>query len=191
MAISTRRRRYKTPLGHSIRRREHSTESRVRFFHAVDTRTPSKTIASVARLEDITTPTARRMLKERENFGKLAHRRSRPRSDKLGPKPKTSERMCKFLVSKENVVANQSYEAQIAYHNLDCKKRSLQARLKKCTKQGQRYKNLCIKKRLTRKHRDSRIKYGHTHLSKPIPEWWDHQVFTDEAHVDPLAQNSE
>ena len=93
-----------------------------------------------------------------------------------------------MLVSpSKNPVRDQLYEAQIEYHNLHVSTRTLQRRLKRCTKGGQRYKQAYIQKEISKNNEQLRVGYGLDHLDKTIDSFWQYIFFTDEAHVDPSS----
>lgn len=125
-----------------------------------------------------------------EKEGSLARRKTRSSSKVLGRKSRVTKEMCKVLVSPtRNPFRKQSYEAQIEHFNIPVKKRQLQAKLKEHTKNGGRYICAFISKVISAKNRNQRLAYGEAHLYAPILEFFDHIVFTDEAHIDPDAQN--
>jgi hypothetical protein len=93
-----------------------------------------------------------------------------------------------MLVSpSRNPVRNQHYEAQIEFHKLDVKPRTIQRNLKRYTEQGQRYKQAYVSKTLSKKNRQERIDYGEEHKDKTIEDFWQYIIFTDEAHIDPTS----
>ena len=94
-----------------------------------------------------------------------------------------------LVLPSRNPVRDQQYKAQIEYHKLPVKKRSLQARLKACTKGGRRYKQAYIKKEIAWKNKGERIHYGAAHLQHTIHNYWQFVFFTDEAHMDPSSQS--
>ena len=97
--------------------------------------------------------------------------------------------MVKMLCSpSRNPVRKQPYEAQIAYHHLPVKTRQLQRKIKELTYGGGRYKCAFVKKTISDKNATERTTYGSQHLYDPIFGFWDHIVFTDEAHIDPTSQ---
>jgi hypothetical protein len=97
-----------------------------------------------------------------------------------------------MLVSpSRNPVRKQPLDAQIAYHNLPIKTRQLQRKLKEHTKGGGRYLCAFIKKKISVKNRINRTTYGNEHVYDPIFGFFDHIVFTDEAHVDPTSRAQE
>ena len=53
---------------------------------------------------------------------------------------------------------------------------------------GGRYKCAFVKKTISDKNATERTTYGSQHLYDPIFSFWDHIVFTDEAHIDPTSQ---
>ena len=98
--------------------------------------------------------------------------------------------MCKILCSPtRNPVRKQPYEAQIEYHNLPVQKRQLQRKLKEYSKKGGRYVCAFVKKVISVKNKADREKYGSDHLYDPLFGFFDHIVYTDEAHVDPISQS--
>jgi hypothetical protein len=124
------------------------------------------------------------------NMGDLARRSTRKRSSILGHKSKVSKSTVKMLVSpSQNPVRKQTLEAQIEYHNIPVGKRQLQRLLKRHTKGGGRYLCAFIKKVISKKNRVERSIYGETHLYDPLFGFFDHIVYTDEAHVDPTSQS--
>jgi hypothetical protein len=70
---------------------------------------------------------------------------------------------------------------------LPIKKRQLQRKIKEHTKNGGRYKCGFVKKVISDKNREERVAYGLDHVWDSIFGFWDHIVFTDEAHVDPTS----
>ena len=123
------------------------------------------------------------------NMGDLARRSTRQRSLVLGHKSKVTKSMAKMLVSpSRNPVRKQPLEAQISYHNIPVQKRQLQRMLKRHTKGGGRYLCAFVKKVISTKNRQGREKYSNDHVYDPLFGFFDHIVYTDEAHVDPTSQ---
>ncbi|RDL42414.1 uncharacterized protein BP5553_02393 [Venustampulla echinocandica] len=151
----------------------YTTRHRIRFFDAWDTRAPGLSLRQFCQDRDPDFGTASRWLRQRNTFGSPAYRRTRRLSNKLGRPPIVSKEQCQMLVSPlRNPVRDQAYKAQIEFHKLGCKKRSLQARLKACTKGGQRYKQAYIKKEISRQNKRKR----------------QYIFFSDEAHLDTSSQ---
>ena len=123
------------------------------------------------------------------NIGSEVKKKSRPRSSILGGKSKISKATCKMLVSpSRNPVRKQPLDAQIAFHNLPIKTRQLQRKLKEHTKGGGKYLYAFVKKEISKENRGERAQYGDDHVYDPLFGYFDHIVYTDEAHVDPTSQ---
>jgi hypothetical protein len=87
-----------------------------------------------------------------------------------------------------NPVRKQPYEAQIEYHNLPVKKRQLQNMMKRHTNGGGRYVCAFVKKEISQKNKVKRATYGTEHIYDPLFGFFDHIIYTDEAHIDPTSQ---
>jgi hypothetical protein len=123
------------------KRKEYDTIKKARFFDAYDDRKPGVSLRTVADEYTPSFSTAQRWLNERAKLGSLALRRTRKLIKRLGPSPRVSLNTYKILVSpSRNPVRDQQYEAQIVFHSLLIKRRTLQKRLKLYIKGGQRYK---------------------------------------------------
>jgi hypothetical protein len=108
----------------------------------------------------------------------------------IGRRSNITKSMCTMLVDpSRNPVRRQPYDAQIAYPNIPCKKRQLQAKLKEHTKKGQRYKCAFVKKVVSGKNEREGEAYDPKDTDKPLIGFWDHIFFTDEAHVDPTSDS--
>lgn len=124
-------------------------------------------------------------------MGSLAYRTTRKTLKKLGRRSKVTKAICQKLIDPaRNPVRNQPYEAQIAYHQIPCKKRQLQRKLKEHTNGGQIYKCAFVKKIISHKNKDERISYGQEHEYKTMEDFWSYIFFTDEAHIDPSVQQA-
>jgi hypothetical protein len=89
-----------------------------------------------------------------------------------------------------NPIRDQPYEAQIAYHKIPVQKRQLQRKLREYTNGGQIYKCAFVRKEISRKNKAERVSYGQQHKDKTIEDFWSYVLFTDEAHIDPSAQQA-
>ncbi|PQE18227.1 phosphoribosylformylglycinamidine cyclo-ligase protein [Rutstroemia sp. NJR-2017a WRK4] len=69
----------------------------------------------------------------------------------------------------KSIFRKQPLDAQIEYHKIPVIRRQLQRKLKEHTNKD-------------------RTVYGNEHLYDEVFGFWDHVVFTDEAHIDPTAQ---
>ncbi len=191
MAPNTRRTSRHTPPRGTEEAVEADTVKKTRFFHAYDKEISFKSLRQIAREEQTDEGTARRWIKQRNNIGSLAYRHTRKMSNKLGRRLKITKKVCKILVSpSRNPVRNQLYDAQIAFYNIPVKRRQLQKKLREHTKDGRIYKAAFVKKEISEKNKDERIAYGEEHKGKTIDSFWKYILFTDEAHIDPSAQQA-
>jgi hypothetical protein len=60
--------------------------------------------------------------------------------------------------------------------------------MKRHTNGGGRYKCAFVKKEVSKKNKADRTAYGVTHVFDPLFGFFDHIVYTDEAHIDPTSQ---
>src|SRR5277367_590794 len=126
MAPHTRSQRLETPPPQRLRGTQADTIQKGRFFNAWDARDATDTLGAICKVAETTEPTARRWLKQREQLGSPALRRTRKLSNRLGRRSKVSDETCQMLVSpSRNPVRDQLYEAQIEYHHLPIKARQL------------------------------------------------------------------
>jgi hypothetical protein len=93
-----------------------------------------------------------------------------------------------LVSSSGNLVRDQQYEAQIAYHNLPIKKLQLQTKPKQSTNGGQRYKQTYGKEVLHRNNRGKEVHFGAALQQKTIHDCYQLIFFTDEVHLDPSSQ---
>ena len=188
MAPTTRSTSRQTPPPTNSRPGDYDTVKKLRFFNAYDARGPTDSLRSIAREYAPSLSTAHRWLKERNQLGSPAHRRTRKLSVRLGRRPAVSKEQCETLVSpSKNPVRDQLYEAQIEYHNLHVHPRTLQRRLRQTTNNAQRYKQAYIEKVISKKNRGLRVQYGQEHQDKTIDGFWQFVFFSDEAHIDPSS----
>ncbi|PMD18510.1 hypothetical protein NA56DRAFT_245081 [Hyaloscypha hepaticicola] len=191
MAPNTRRTSRHTPPRGTEEGIQANTIKKIRFFHAYDKEISFKSLRHMASEEHTDEGTARRWIKQRENMGSLAYRRTRKMSNKLGRRSKVTKKVCKMLVSpSQNPVRNQPFDAQIEFHNIPVKRRQFQKKLKENTNGGQIYKAAFVKKEISGKNRDERVAYGEEYKEKTIDDFWKYIVFTDEAHIDPSITTS-
>jgi transposase len=159
------------------------------FFSALAREGNSKAVRTIAKECCIAESTARKWRQQYLDMGEEAKRHTRARSKVLGRNSRVTKSTCKMLVSpSRNPVRKQSLDAQIEYHKIPVQKRQLQRKLKEHTKKGGRYLCAFIKKVITAKNHEDRMVYGNEHLYDEMFGFWDHIVFTDEAHIDPTSQ---
>jgi len=137
MAPSTRSTARPSTLIKSSNPIQYDTIQKGRVFNAYNSRDPRVSLRAIAAAHAPSLSTAHRWLKERAQLGSPTLRKTRKLGKNFGPAPRVSIETCKILVSpSRNPVQDQQYEAQIAYHGIDVKKRTLQKRLKECTNGG-------------------------------------------------------
>jgi hypothetical protein len=189
MAPPTRRNPLRTPSPEPLAGNEATTTRKCKFFDALARSGGSKSLRRISVDCQISEACGRKWKKQLEDMGSLAKRKTRQRSQVLGRKSKVTKSMCKTLVSPtRNPVRKQPYEAQISYHKLPVQKRQLKRKLKEHTKGGGRYMCAFVRKVISAQNYASRVTYGEAHLYDPLFGFFDHIVYTDEAHVDPTSQ---
>jgi hypothetical protein len=96
-----------------------------------------------------------------------------------------------MLVSlSRNPVRTQPFDTQIAYHKIPVQRRQLMKKLREHTNGGQIYKAAFVKKEISEKNKDERVSYGKEYKDKTMDDFWRYIFFTDEAHIDPTAQQA-
>ena len=184
----TRSQARQTTPDRSIERCEYTTTKKMRFFQAYDERHGQESMRSIAASQQVTKTTASRWLHERDQFGSPVYRKTRRLSNKLYHPEKVTKETYKMLVSpSRNPVRNQTYEAQIAFHELPIKRRALVSGLTRHTNKGRRYKQAYVQKVLSRQNLKNRYEYGLQYCDKTIEDFWQYIFFTDEAHIDPSS----
>ncbi len=189
MAPPTRNNPFRTPSPEPLANQEATTRRKCKFFDALARDGSTKSLRRISKERGIGESTGRDWKKQREIMGSEAKRRTRPRSSILGANSRVTKAECKMLVSpSRNPVRKQPLDTQIAYHGLKVKERQLQRKLNEHTKGGGRYKCAFIKKVISKKNRQERGTYGNNNVYNPLFGFFDHIVYTDEAHVDPTSQ---
>jgi hypothetical protein len=86
------------------KRKEHDTIKRMRFFDAYDRKRPSTGLNSIAKRPNINIPssTARRWLKQRDQDGNKALRKTRRSSSSLGRKSTASAHDLNRITDQDN-----------------------------------------------------------------------------------------
>ena len=189
MAPPTRLNPYRTPPRSPLAGRDATTRRRTKFFDALTDNKGAIPLTRISKKCGISESCGRKWKEIWQNEGDEGKRHPRQRSKVLGRNSQVTKSMCKMLCSpSRNPVRKQPYEAQIAYHKLPVKTRQLQNKLREYTKRGARYKCAFVKKVISNKNKEEREKYGNDYKFKPLLDFFDHIVFTDEAHVDPISQ---
>ncbi|TVY80583.1 hypothetical protein LSUE1_G007656 [Lachnellula suecica] len=189
MAPTLRGQRFHTPSPEPLANREATTTRKCRFFDALSRDGGSKSLRSISKACGIGETTGRDWKKQFENIGSLAKRKTRKRSTKLGRRSKVTKLICKMLVSpSRNPVRKQLLDIQIVFHDIPVKTRQIQRKLKEHIKGGGRYLCAFIKKEISEKNHRERAQYGDCYIYDPLFGFFDHIVYTDEAHIDPTSQ---
>ena len=171
------------------KRQEYDTPRRVRFYALYDTRQSDEEVKTIATRIGISKATGNRWLRQRQNLGSPAMRRTRKLSTRLGRHQKVPPERIKMLVDPEqNPVRDQRLEAQLAHHHINLGVRQLQRRFAQDTNGAQMYKMAYTKKKLSSVNKRKRIAYAKEHENKTIGNFWRYVLFTDEAHVDPSSE---
>ncbi|PQE17584.1 hypothetical protein CJF32_00010590 [Rutstroemia sp. NJR-2017a WRK4] len=179
MALQIRLRPFETPSPIPLGDREANTPRKTQFFNALAREGNSKALCTIASEYRIAKSTGRKWRQQYLDMGEEAKRHTRQRSKVLG----RNSRVTKSTFRK------QPLDAQIEYHKIPVIRCQLQRKLKEHTKKGGRYICAFIKKVITPKNHEDRTVYGNEHLYDEVFGFWDHVVFTDEAHIDPTAQS--
>jgi hypothetical protein len=193
MALTTRSQRAqsppKTPTKSPIKKHEKSTNRRYRFFLAHEERAGVATFKSICDDVEITTLCGRKWLKQRDQLWDLAWHKTRKLSKKLGgPQHTTKEQIQTLVDPTRNPVWDQTFEAQLAFLQIDLKPRRARDRLKTDTNGRRIYKAAFVQKEISEKNLKERTEYGEHWQPYTVGDHWLHIFFTDEAHIDPSAQ---
>ena len=189
MAPQLRYQPFRTPSPEPLNGKQATTRKKCKFFDALARSAGTISLRHISKISGISEHCGREWKKDYEIRGELAKRRKRPTSTVLGRKSRVSKATCKMLVSpSRNPLRKQPLIAQIAHYNLPVGERQLQRLLKQHTKGGGRYLCAFIKKSISAKNREQRTAYGNNHIYDPLFGFFDHIVYTDEAHVDPTSQ---
>lgn len=188
MAPSTRLNDRPTPPTASKIVREATTTKKTRFFDAFDTRFQNESTRSICRDLHVSTPIARRWLRQRRKIGQNAYRRTRNSSLRLGRPLAITEKQLQMLISpSKNPVRNQAYEAQIAYYRIPLKKRALQKNLTTQANGSRRYKQAYIAKTISHRNRAKRVNFSKKYQGFSVYDFWQYIFFADELYIDPTS----
>lgn len=181
--------RFTTPPSET--RQEATTVRRTRFFSTYDARKDYDSLRRIAKDERVPESTARNWIQQRQYLGSPAYRHTRKQSAaRLGRPSKITKKQCQVLVSPSNPVRDQTYEVQLAYHDIQVHPSNLREALRRHTNKAQLYKQAYVQKKVSSKNKDRRAKYGETNQDKPVQGFWNCIAFTDEAHYDPASQRT-
>lgn len=188
MAPPTRLDPFRTPSPEPLNGKEATTRRKCKFLDALARNDGTRSLRSISASCGITEGCGRKWKRQSLQLGELAKRRTRKSSTVLGHKSKVTKGMCATLVSPSNPVRKQVWEAQLEYHKIPVRRRQIQRQIKKHTRGGGRYLCAFIKKVISSRNRGNRTIYGHANIYQPIFGFFDHIIYTDEAHIDPTSQ---
>lgn len=188
MAPPTRYHPFRSLSPEPLKGKEARTPRKCQFFDALRREGDRKPLCKISEEAGISESCGRKWRDQYKAMGSEACRRTRPKSAILGHKSKVTKAMCKQIVNPSNLVREQPYEAQIAHYNIDVGKRQLQRMINRHTRGGGRYLMAFVKKTISDANRQQRKQYGADHEDAPIEGYWDHIIWTDEAHIDPTSQ---
>lgn len=188
MAPPTRAHPFRVSSPKPLGGKEATTPRKCQFFDELARDIDRKPLCKISEENKISESCRRKWKQQWLEMGSPARRRTRPKSAILGRKSKVTKSMCKAIVDPANPVRERRYEEQIAYFGIPVKKRQLQKMMKRHTRGGGRYLMAYVKKIVSNANRKQRVEYGETHLYDPIFGFWDHILYTDEAHIDPSSE---
>jgi hypothetical protein len=129
--------RYSTPPN-KTQPHEADTVKKTKFFCAYDRKPDDESLRTFAAKQGISRTTAHSWLRQREELGFQAYRRTRPRSTHLGRPPKVSKEHCKMLIGPENPVDYLPHKAQLQYHHIDASVRTVRRQIQKVRSEARR-----------------------------------------------------
>ncbi len=158
-----------------------STTKRCRFFDSFDNLEEGESLRSLCRRLDfdLPPPTARRWIKQREELGDKALRRTRKLSTRLGPKKQVCEADLDGITNPKDLIHNLPYKDQIEQLEIGVTPRTLRRHL--APRHAYRRKKRRSKP-ISAKNKRRRIGYGLVHEKDTITGFWQWVNFTDEAH---------
>jgi transposase len=157
------------------------TIQRTRFYDAWDHKEKSEGISKICKglPQPIAPSTGRKWLKQREQLGSPALRRTRKLSERLGRKPVLSESTLDEIIDPEGEDHSKPYQQIVKDRDLAISAEGLQQNCSK-RKNAKRYKKPYTKK-ISIDNKGKRVFYGQTHHKKVI-RFWRRVYFTDEGH---------
>lgn len=114
MAPPTRSQPFRTLSPEPLANREATTRRKTKYIDTVLRNRGSRSLHSLAANAKISESTGRKWMKQWQNIGSEAMRKTWPKSKILGKKSRVTKSMCKLLCSpSRNPVRKQLYKAQI------------------------------------------------------------------------------
>ena len=165
-------------------RPEYDTPKKVRFFDRFDHKKDKETTVQIASQPDIaiSAATASRWLKQRQELGKKAERRSNNRH-KRGRKPLLASDDLDKMLDDSNPVRDQPYEYQEDFFNIQANPKTFRRNFQKRRNAGRFIQ--ASSKEIRKLNVQERQQYGEEHISKTIEDFWQYVHFVDEMHINP------
>jgi hypothetical protein len=162
----------------SPNRAEYRTPTRVRFFQAYDSQSPSKTLRQVCRDVNIPPTTGSNWIRQRKELGELAYRRTRRTSvNKLGRPEALEDSQLDDILAKHSGL---HYDTIVDKENLPITGYTLRRNLSKRVN-ARRYRKARTST-ISDDNKSRRQRYGKAHEDKRITLFWQYVYFTDECH---------
>jgi hypothetical protein len=188
MAPPTRLNLFRTPSPEPLAGKEATTRRKCKFINKWTNNRGSIPLTRIVCEYGISEACGHKWRDQYLQLGSPSRRRLRPTSTTLGKPSKVTKSMCKLLVSPlRNPYQQQPLKAQIVHFNILVEKCQLQRKLKEHTKGGGHYIIAYINKVISTKNKAQRERYGTNHVWAPLFGFFDHIIYTNEAHIDPTA----
>jgi hypothetical protein len=161
---------------------EFDTPHRARFYGAFDHREKGVSLRQICLRKDINIheSTGRKWLRQRQNIGSPAYRRTRKLSRCLEALRRLSEALLNGLLDPSNPSHHLGYEGQVKALNLPVTAHTLQQNF--ATRRGaKRFKKLRTSN-ISDKNKSLRVQYSYEYDDKTITNHWQYVYFTDEVH---------
>jgi transposase len=162
----------------SPQRVKYDTLTRVRFYKAFDSQSQVKSLRQICKDENIPSTTGRRWIRQRQELGEIANRRTRRASKKKLGRPKVLEDSQLERIASEYREA--PYDAIVDKENIPLTSHSLQQNFS--TRLNSRRYRKPRTNAISHRNEELRIRYGNAHKAKTITGWWQYIYFTDEVH---------
>lgn len=172
--------------------REHKSTTHKNFFYHYDVVRTNETHKEICDKVGIHRNTGYNWLRKRRELGSPARHHTRKLSNRLGPASKVTKKTVELLLSpSRNPARDQAYEAQMEFHHIPLTTtRQLRKRIQAEAPGAKRFKQAYSKTSFSKKNVDARRKHGQTYSGKSIEDTFQFWVCSDEAHLDPSAQQA-
>jgi hypothetical protein len=151
----------------SPKRQEHDTTRRARFFQAWDSKKNNAGVGTVCQKLDFHLPpsTARDWIRQRDNQGSKALRRTRKQSFRLKRKPTVSAADIERITNQEDPIHEEPYKIQAKTLDGKPSARTLQAH---ASRAGARRFKKRYTTEVSRQNKSIRVEYGKQHENETL-----------------------